>query len=191
LATTNSMKTRFFRALLVAIGIGKQGVKFYLELMPYKKEGENQLGFSLLIWYFLVFGSGTAQFIFFSYITTWLFKNVGYIAHHLPFLTTPIGVRALCTLGVVVAGALFYMLRERRRFVYANLELGVAVVSAHKAILKLNGSDADVAFIALLGSIYIAVRACDNYSKWYKQEFLPTITTIVRPLVLKLIKHSL
>ena len=68
--------------------------------------------------------------------------------------------------AVAVTGGLLYCLRERARFIYAALEFGVAIAVAIESCLRIGPTSSKGALgCALLGSIYIVVRAIDNFSK--------------------------
>ncbi|OON67604.1 hypothetical protein [Hymenobacter sp. CRA2] len=74
-------------------------------------------------------------------------------------------------LGIVgtlmITGFLFYVLREKARFIYASIELGAAAATAYIALNRLaTNGDLYVALIAILGALYVCVRAFDNYNKW-------------------------
>jgi hypothetical protein len=75
--------------------------------------------------------------------------------------------RVICSIGVVSLGYAFFFLRESNRFIYSCLELGVAGGAGYSAARKLyHDHDTGSAILTLLGSVYIAVRAFDNFSKW-------------------------
>lgn len=72
------------------------------------------------------------------------------------------------TVGAAVAllGAILFMIREKMRFVYASLELGAAIGVSIEACLRIGPTALKSALVfALLGSVYIAVRAYDNFAK--------------------------
>lgn len=71
-------------------------------------------------------------------------------------------------IGAVVAllGGFLFVLRETKRFFYASLELGAAIGVSAEACLRLGPTTSKSALVfALLGGIYIAVRAFDNFAK--------------------------
>lgn len=92
-------------------------------------------------------------------------------------LSTPSAAGA-CGLSALAMGGAFYWLREKRRFIYATLELGAAAGTTYYACSKLSTTHDRTAWtIALIGSVYIAVRGYDNLFKWYRERTrLPTST---------------
>ena len=67
---------------------------------------------------------------------------------------------------VALLGAILFMIREKMRFVYASLELGAAISVSIEACLRIGPTESRWALVfALLGGVYIAVRAYDNFAK--------------------------
>lgn len=113
--------------------------------------------------------------------------------------------RVTCSIGVVLLGYAFFFLRESNRFMYSYLELGVAGGAGYSAARKLyHDHDTGSAMLTLLGSVYIAVRAFDNFSKWREAkakkvlqsnkapQSLPEVTQPLSPLPVKAVsqRHS-
>jgi hypothetical protein len=79
----------------------------------------------------------------------------------------------VCFLAAPVTGLLgwgFFLLRKKRRFAYATLELAVACVTSYKSAVALGGASVPDRWgyiFALLGSVYVAVRAFDNFDKYF------------------------
>lgn len=88
-----------------------------------------------------------------------------------PLLFDSLWNRLLCSMTVVIVGLAFYVLRERRLFVYASVEIAAAAATAYNASAKLYvNHDNNAALITLLGSVYISVRAFDNFNKAYHKK---------------------
>lgn len=100
--------------------------------------------------------------------TNFIFIQITILWGQVPLLFESVWSRMMCSVCVVTIGIGFYILRERKRFLYASLELGVGIATAYNAASKLySNHETNAALLTLLGSIYITVRACDNYNKAY------------------------
>ena len=70
---------------------------------------------------------------------------------------------------VTTMGAIFFAIREKALFFYAGLEFGAAIGLTIEACYRIGPSQNKGALIvALLGAIYIVVRALDNFTKAWK-----------------------
>lgn len=71
----------------------------------------------------------------------------------------------------MLLGALFYLLRLKRRIIYAMLEFAVGIALAIKALdTPLVGfQDSILATATLLSAVYIHVRGFDNFIEGYKK----------------------
>lgn len=89
-------------------------------------------------------------------------------ANYPHFFESSLGVSA--TVVVVSAiGAIFFTVREKALFIYAWMELGTAIGLTIEACYRIGPSQNKGALIvALLGAIYIVVRALDNFTKAWK-----------------------
>lgn len=75
-----------------------------------------------------------------------------------------IGVFVVATIGIS-----FYVLRQRQRVAYAILEFGAGLGLCYYAATKMaDDHRPDAAIAAILGCIYIIVRACDNFNQGEK-----------------------
>ncbi len=96
------------------------------------------------------------------YLATWTF-------HLFSFLNERIQDKML--LGQLAAGStLFvgiglYVLRERRRMIYATLEIAFAVVTAALAVSKVKTQGDLGVWIAIAASAYLVVRGMENLQK--------------------------
>lgn len=92
-----------------------------------------------------------------------------------PLITA--GVAGICLL----LGWIFFKLRERRRDMYAYMELSAAASTSWAAWVR---TDADLSnlgtLVTLLGSVYIAVRAFDNFSKFYEEQDKKVVAKALR-----------
>ena len=75
------------------------------------------------------------------------------------------------------------MLRKRHRFSYAALEMGTACFTAYQSTaIFVNSVKSEATtvpyLLAIMGSIYIAVRAYDNFDKWFRPD-IETCKTLV------------
>lgn len=103
-------------------------------------------------------------FFWLAYIfVRWLAATVLGVAERIqqtaadPSVAIPIGF------AVLISGALLWWLRERRRKIYAAIELGSAFGAAVEACFRYATNTSDPAFFfTLLGALYIAVRGFDN-----------------------------
>lgn len=69
-------------------------------------------------------------------------------------------------IAALALGSLLYVLRERKRAVYACLELGAGFGTAVEAWIRLSPTpNTSALFISLLGSVYVIVRGLDNFAK--------------------------
>lgn len=73
--------------------------------------------------------------------------------------------------SVMLLGVAFFILRETKKLWYSILEAMAAGITAYVACSKVKSpEDSLPTHLALLGSIYIVVRACDNFQKWVKEK---------------------
>ena len=100
----------------------------------------------------------------------YLFGKVSAYWIQIPSFFDSIWNRIICTLCVAMFGIAFYVLRQRHRKIYASIEFGAGLGLAYYATTKLPGDQkTDAALAALLGCVYIIVRACDNFMQSKKQ----------------------
>ena len=116
------------------------------------------------VWFVILLGLSIIgiQALFRSLFTGW---------QTLPRIVATSSGAFTCSVFVLAMGAGFYWLRERRRFIYGTLELGAAAGAAYYACMQLaRNEDRTEWALALVGSVYIAVRGYDNLRKWYDEE---------------------
>ncbi len=68
-------------------------------------------------------------------------------------------------LGILTGGILLYFLRERRRRLYATLEIAFGVVGGGAAIGRVKEQGNFAVWLAVAGSAYLVVRGIDNMQK--------------------------
>lgn len=104
--------------------------------------------------------------------------------------TTVVGRLGIVT-ALMITGFLFYVLREKARFIYASIELGAAAATAYIALNRLaTNNDLYAALIAILGALYVCVRAFDNYKKWAELDTKKRFDTAERE-VEKILKQNI
>lgn len=95
--------------------------------------------------------------------TNYLFVIIAAYWLKIPSLFDSVLNRFLCVITISIMGVLFYVLRQKRRMYYAVIEFGAGLGIAFIAVSKLaEDHNTFSALAALLGCIYIIVRACDN-----------------------------
>lgn len=96
----------------------------------------------------------------------WVVSKIPIAWGSLPGLFQSGWAQAAMSLLIIVLGYLFFVLRKNHRFFYATLELGVAAATAARSASELaTDQDRWGWVLALSGSLYIAVRAFDNFDK--------------------------
>lgn len=73
----------------------------------------------------------------------------------------------MTSISIVVLGLSFWWLKIRQPFIYGSIEVGTAAITAFDSCIHIaqKGLDGPHWLLAILGSIYIAVRGFDNISK--------------------------
>jgi hypothetical protein len=66
--------------------------------------------------------------------------------------------------AVLLFGGVLWMMRDRRRLLYALIEIGCAVAVAWTAVDRM-GTDARSAWVGLLSAAYLVVRGLDNWQQ--------------------------
>ena len=96
--------------------------------------------------------------------TNYLFNKITLYWSRIPFLFDSVLSRLGCTGIIAMIGILFFWLRQHHRGIYASIEFGTGLGLGYYAAAKLsNDHKTDAALAAMLGCIYIIVRACDNF----------------------------
>lgn len=72
--------------------------------------------------------------------------------------------------AAIIVGWLMYQLRERRKKLYAFLELGAAAGTAYSAWSNAGTVDSFTTAIALSAALYVSVRGFDNLNKAREEE---------------------
>ncbi len=103
----------------------------------------------------------------------WLLSKLPIAWGRLPQLLALPGAPTVVAAMTAGLGWCFFELRKRRRGIYATLELAVACATAYKSAVASSVSSQPDRWgyvLGLLASIYIAVRAFDNFDKWLHPE---------------------
>ena len=147
-------------------------MEWYLRRMEAKRRGEKfppgDNSPSRIKWIFyvswgLILFSGASYgcYCFYEKISTWAgFKS----------LVSTSGGATGTTEIVLIAGVIFFLLRSRMRFSYAVLELAVAAATTYDGCIRATSRSHTI--LVLFGATYVVVRACENFSKWWKEEIL-------------------
>jgi hypothetical protein len=98
---------------------------------------------------------------------SWLFKKIPTLLNKELLANTFFDIAFSCI--VLVIGFGFYQLRERKKLIYATIELGAASGTAFVNFPQLIEKPFQ-AVLAIMGAIYITVRAFDNFYKWKSEK---------------------
>ncbi|MGF6806070.1 hypothetical protein OKW30_001196 [Paraburkholderia sp. Clong3] len=114
------------------------------------------------------------------WLAIWLLKKIPVAWDALIALILSPGVAYLIAPLTALVGWGFFLLRKRQRFSYAALEMGAACFTTYQItsnfVVSVKSETIFPYVLAMMGSIYIAVRAYDNFDKW----FHPDIETFKR-----------
>jgi hypothetical protein len=101
-----------------------------------------------------------------AWVTNWILGVADSARHDFPTAMATTKGALLCATIVLIAGGLFFWLRESRPGYYAMLEFTFAATTAFHASQQLGRQRNEVVWLlASVGAVYIVVRACDNMRK--------------------------
>ncbi|MFM0125960.1 MULTISPECIES: hypothetical protein [Paraburkholderia] len=105
------------------------------------------------------------------WVVIWLLRKIPVVWDELLAIFHSQGAAYLVAPSVALIAWGFFLLRKHHRFSYAALEMGLACFTAYQSTSDfydpLKKETTLPYFLAMMGSVYIAVRAYDNFDKWF------------------------
>ena len=95
-------------------------------------------------------------------LAAWLFHLFSYLNDKIP---DKVLLGQLTAMGTLFGGIALFVLRERRRAIYATLEIAFAVVTSGIAASKVRTQGDLSVWIAIAASCYLVVRGVENLQK--------------------------